>query len=168
MRRYTLRSDNSYLKGFFRLLVAIDGSESSARAADLAITMLRDKDQGSAELIVLHVIYSEIKDAYSTYSNIFTPGSIDQNAIIEDAKKEAQKWFDKVQINANKNDVRLRREIIVNSRSIVGAIVDYAEQQKVDLIVIGSRGLSGFKKLLLGSVASGVVTYSHCPVLVVK
>ena len=96
------------------------------------------------------------------------PARFDQNAIIEDAKKEAQKWFDKVQINANKNDVRLRREIIVNSRSIVGAIVDYAEQQKVDLIVIGSRGLSGFKKLLLGSVASGVVTYSHCPVLVVK
>jgi nucleotide-binding universal stress UspA family protein len=46
--------------------------------------------------------------------------------------------------------------------------VDCAEQKKVDLIVIGSRGLSGFKKLLLGSVASGVVTYSHCPVLVVK
>jgi nucleotide-binding universal stress UspA family protein len=169
MRRYTLRSDNSYLKGFFRLLVAIDGSESSMKAADLAITMLRDKDQGSnTELIVLHVIYSEIKDVYFTYSNIFTPGSIDQNAIIEDAKKDAQKWFDKVQVNANKNDVRLRREIIVNSRSIVGAIVDCAEQKKVDLIVIGSRGLSGFKKLLLGSVASGVVTYSHCPVLVVK
>jgi nucleotide-binding universal stress UspA family protein len=38
----------------------------------------------------------------------------------------------------------------------------------VDLIVIGSRGLSGFKKLLLGSTASGVVAYAHCPVLVVK
>jgi nucleotide-binding universal stress UspA family protein len=36
------------------------------------------------------------------------------------------------------------------------------------MIVIGSRGKTGFKKLLLGSVASGVVTYSHCPVLVVK
>ena len=38
----------------------------------------------------------------------------------------------------------------------------------VDLIVIGTRGRSGFKKLLLGSVASGVVTYAHCPVMVVK
>jgi nucleotide-binding universal stress UspA family protein len=167
MTRYTLRFDNSYLNGFFRILAPIDGSESSARAADLAITMLRDKGS-DAELIVLHVIHSEIKDVYSTYSNIFTPGLIDQTAIIEDAKKEAQEWFDKVQINAKKNDVVLRREIIVNSRSIVEAIVDYAEQEKVDLIVIGSRGLSGFKKLLLGSVASGVVTYSHCPVLVVK
>jgi nucleotide-binding universal stress UspA family protein len=36
------------------------------------------------------------------------------------------------------------------------------------MIVIGSRGMTGFKKLLLGSVAGAVVTYSHCPVLVVK
>jgi nucleotide-binding universal stress UspA family protein len=36
------------------------------------------------------------------------------------------------------------------------------------LIVTGSRGMTGFKKMLLGSVASGVVTYANCPVLVVK
>jgi len=52
--------------------------------------------------------------------------------------------------------------------SIVGAIVEYAERENIDLLVIGSRGLTGFKKLLVGSVASGVVTYAHCPVLVVK
>jgi nucleotide-binding universal stress UspA family protein len=52
--------------------------------------------------------------------------------------------------------------------SEVGAIVDYAENENVDLIVIGSRGRSGFKKLLLGSTASGVVTYVTCPVMIVK
>jgi nucleotide-binding universal stress UspA family protein len=46
--------------------------------------------------------------------------------------------------------------------------VDFAEENNIDLIVIGTRGRSGFKKLLLGSVASHVVTYAHCPVLVVK
>jgi nucleotide-binding universal stress UspA family protein len=46
--------------------------------------------------------------------------------------------------------------------------VDYAEKNKVDLIVVGTRGRSGFTKLLLGSVASGVVTYASCPVMVVK
>ena len=61
-----------------------------------------------------------------------------------------------------------KTEFIVDPASIVGAIVDYAERQNIDLIVIGSRGLSGFKKLLLGSTATGVVNYAHCPVLAVK
>ena len=43
-----------------------------------------------------------------------------------------------------------------------------AEENDINLIVIGTRGLSGFKKLLLGSVATHVITYAHCPVLVVK
>jgi nucleotide-binding universal stress UspA family protein len=46
--------------------------------------------------------------------------------------------------------------------------VEYAEEKKIDLIVIGSKGMSGLKRMLLGSVASGVVTYADCPVLVVK
>ena len=64
--------------------------------------------------------------------------------------------------------MKLKTEFIVDPTSIVGAIVDYAERENIDLIVVGSRGLSGFKKLLLGSIASGVVTYAHCPVMVVK
>jgi len=51
-------------------------------------------------------------------------------------------------------------------RRYIRAII--AEKEKVDLIVVGTRGRSGFKKLLLGSVASGVVNYAHCPVLIVK
>jgi nucleotide-binding universal stress UspA family protein len=48
------------------------------------------------------------------------------------------------------------------------AIVNYAESQSIDLIVIGTRGRTGLRKMLLGSVASDVVTYTHCPVLVVR
>ena len=47
-------------------------------------------------------------------------------------------------------------------------ILEYVEKEDIALIVIGTRGRTGLGKLLLGSVASGVVTYSHCPVLVVK
>ena len=65
-------------------------------------------------------------------------------------------------------DIELKTEVVVSSTSVIAAIVDYAEHENVDLIVIGSRGRSGFKKLLLGSTASGVVTYATCPVLVVK
>lgn len=68
---------------------------------------------------------------------------------------------------ANNNDkkIPLRTELIA---SAVGGIVSFAEIDNVDLIIIGTRGKTGFTKLLLGSVALGVVTYAHCPVMVVK
>jgi nucleotide-binding universal stress UspA family protein len=50
----------------------------------------------------------------------------------------------------------------------VAALVNYADQERADLIVIGTKGRSGISKMLLGSVASGVVTYAPCPVLVVR
>ena len=53
-------------------------------------------------------------------------------------------------------------------RSAVSTMLDYAEEQKIDLIGVGTRGRSGIKKMLLGSIASGLVTYASCPVLVVK
>ena len=130
------------------------------KAAYYAIAIARKTGENNdAELIALNVIHSEIRYVYMQNS---------VEGVIEDAKREAQKWFDKVQGYADENKVKLRREIIINPKSIVGAIVDYAEDQEVDLIIVGSKGLSGFSKLLLGSTASGVVTYAHCPVLVVK
>jgi nucleotide-binding universal stress UspA family protein len=98
---------------------------------------------------------------------------------IEEKRKEAQQWFDKVEKlaveennnnnNNGVNNIQFKSEIIEDPISKVGSvIVDYAERENVDLIVIGTRGRTGFKKMLLGSVASDVVTYAYCPVLVVK
>jgi nucleotide-binding universal stress UspA family protein len=62
----------------------------------------------------------------------------------------------------------LKTEVVASPTSVVPAIVDYAEKNGIDLIILGTRGRTGFSKLLLGSVASGVVTYASCPVMVVK
>ena len=53
-------------------------------------------------------------------------------------------------------------------KSTVSSMLDYAEEQNINLIVVGTRGRSGIKKMLLGSIASVLVTYASCPVLVVK
>jgi len=135
-------------KEFSRILLPIDGSESSMKAAEYAIGIARKKAENNTEFInVLHVIHSDIKQAYSTYYG----GSVNQSSIegiVEHAKREAQTWFDKVQEICNENNVKLRREIIVNPKSLVGAIIDYAEHEGVDLIVMGTRGRSGFRRLL--------------------
>jgi nucleotide-binding universal stress UspA family protein len=153
-------------KGKFTIiLVAIDGSEQSMHAADYAIAMAKKED--NSKIIALHVLFSQTGYVYSTTMfGLITPSSI--NKILEDAKHEAQQWLDKIKETISENDIELKTEVVVSPTSVVGEIVDYAEHENVDLIVIGSRGRSGFKRLLLGSTASGVVTYATCPVLVVK
>ena len=82
-------------------------------------------------------------------------------------RNDGEKYLDKVKLKANEKNVQIKTEII-STMNISGGIIDYAEENNIDLIVIGTRGRSEFKKLLLGSVASHIVTYAHCPVLVVK
>ena len=75
---------------------------------------------------------------------------------------------DKVKQKASEKNVKVKTDVVIGISSVVKEIIEYAEKNRVDMIVIGSRGLSGIKKMLLGSVASGVLRYSHCPVLVIK
>lgn len=147
-----------------KILVAVDGSEESMLAADFAIDMAK---RNNAELIALNVI-QQMKYLYSP-SYVWRPvipSTI--NSIIKNHEEEAQRWLSVIREKANDSKIKLRTESIVDPMSTVGAIVEYAERENIDLLVIGSRGLTGFKNLLLGSVASGVVTYAHCPVMVVK
>jgi nucleotide-binding universal stress UspA family protein len=121
------------------------------------------------------VVFSRLGYAYSPSgvygtSSLTTPDTVRE--LLENTKKEAEIWFDKIRqkINNNNNgsNILLQTEVVVTATSIVSAIVEYAKNKNVDLIVTGTRGRSEFKKLLLGSVASGVIIHASCPVMVVK
>lgn len=142
----------------------MDGSESSMKAAGYAVEIAKEY---GAQVIALNVIVSQLGYAYSSGAfGLVGPSTI--NDLLEKSKQEAQKWFDEIGKNATANGVQLKTEVVASPTSVAPAIVDYAEKNKVDLVVVGTRGRSGFTKLLLGSVASGVVTYASCPVMVVK
>ena len=144
--------------------MCVDGSESSMKAADYAVMLAK---QNGAQLIALNVIVSQLGYEYSAGAfGLVTPNAIKN--VLDKSKQEAQKWFDDIGKNAVANGVKLSTDVVASPTSVVPAIVDYAEKNKVDLIVVGTRGRSGFTKLLLGSVASGVVNYASCPVMVVK
>jgi nucleotide-binding universal stress UspA family protein len=68
----------------------------------------------------------------------------------------------------NEDINNIKTEFFRDIRSIVDAIVNYASHNSIDLIVLGTRGRTGIQKVLLGSIASGVVLHAHCPVLLVK
>jgi nucleotide-binding universal stress UspA family protein len=84
-------------------------------------------------------------------------------------KKQTEEWFSKVRAMAAKEGVKVRAgDTIFNLPSVAESIINYTSEQKADLIVIGTRGRSGLKRLVLGSVASAVVAHASCPVLVVR
>ena len=164
-----LHKDKIEHKSLSRILIALDGSEQSMRAADLATSIAVKHD---AELLALYVFYSQLGYAYASYlSKIEDSPSI--AAIVNSAKQEASHWFEAINnkiaySDKNENHITLKSEVIVTSTSVPAAIIDYASKNRVNLIVIGTRGRSGIKKVLLGSVAQEVIRESRCPVLVAK
>jgi nucleotide-binding universal stress UspA family protein len=149
--------------GISKIMVGIDGSEQSINAADYAIAIAKRHD---AEMIAVNGLTSDLGYAYSSPGVESPPLTIREIILL--AEDEVKKWFNGIKEKADKSGIRLRSEIIMAKRSAVSTMLDYAEEQKIDLIVVGTRGRSGIKKMLLGSVASGLVTYAACPVLVVK
>ena len=154
-------------KKLSKILVAIDGSHAAFDAADYAVMLVK---QHNAQLFLLHVIHPQ--EYYSSLQFFEIKQSIDSKELIEQAKTETNKWFDIIKKKIEEDDglekqMKIETAIIV-STATVDSILDYAEEKDIDLIVVGTRGRSGIKKLLLGSTASGIVTYASCPVTVVK
>lgn len=157
---------------FSKILVAIDGSETSMKAAEYAISLSNVQNQqikqeeSEPELVGFTVIdLTKLPDSFlATTSGYYGVREL------EEKRKEAQQWLDKVKMSAEEQNVRNFESVIIEdiSSRVGHAIVNYAESKNIDLIVIGTRGRSGLKKLLLGSVASDVLTYTHCPVMVVR
>jgi nucleotide-binding universal stress UspA family protein len=141
-------------KGFTRIVVAVDGSEVSLRAAEHAARLAK---QDGAELLALHIVPApqfEIQGGLAdNYAN---------------ARRNAKKWMKDVEDMATRNGVVVKAEIVVGAYSVVDAIIGYAETMKADLIVTGTRGTTPSRRILVGSVASGLVEYSGCAVLVIR
>lgn len=87
------------------------------------------------------------------------------NQIIQVSYIEAHNWLKDM---TKKIDLEIVTEVIIAEELIVSEIIGFAERENIDLIIMGTRGRTGFKKLLLGSVASEVVNFAHCPVLVIR
>lgn len=155
-------------KYFSRVLVAIDGSTSSMHATDCAISIAM---KNNSQLIVLYVI-DFYKYPYLPSSIILAPtfGSEkyleEKNKAEEQINKIKEKYKQKTKNNINYKE--LKTEIIEGAKSVATTIMEYAESENIDLIIIGSRGRTSFKKLLLGSVSYNIIKNAHCAVLVIR
>ena len=141
-----------------KVLVGIDGSDHSFRAAQYALEISK---KYVAKLIAVTVTYMPAKSRMSQQE------AIEVGAGLSEMDK-AKTWFESFTQSARENKIELKTELVNSQRPVDYVILEYAEKEGIDLIVIGTRGRSGLSKIVLGSVASRIVTYSHFPILVVK
>jgi nucleotide-binding universal stress UspA family protein len=144
---------------FHKILVAIDGSEHSFKAAKQSLGLAKSL---GAQLFAITI--TSIPESDNLKEEDVLNKSRKTNKGMEDAKS----WLDNFNQQAKENNIQLHIELINSPKPVDYVILEYAEEKQIDLIVMGTRGRTGFKKLLLGSYASSVVTYAHCTVMVVK
>jgi len=145
-----------------KILLAIDKSGYKDKATAYAITLAKSFE---AEITVIYVIGKSSMGATADVLGYYRGGKL--KAYQEALKKDAERLLDKV-VQAGENEgVVVRQQVLVGS-PVKKAILDYAKNHKIDLIVIGTKGMTGIEKFLMGSVANDVITYAHCPVLAVR
>jgi nucleotide-binding universal stress UspA family protein len=140
-----------------KILVPVDFSDHSAKALEAAIGLA--KQFGGATIQLLHC-YPINVGGVSPYG-IVIPESFDRECR-EAASRQLDQWADKVRSEG------VPVECTVTSRFPSEAIAMLAEDLSADLIVMGTRGLTGVKHVLLGSVAERTLRVAPCPVLTVK
>jgi nucleotide-binding universal stress UspA family protein len=141
-----------------RVVVPLDGSKDSFQAASYAVKIAKPFD---AEVFFVHAVVSPQFLQYET-------GAVVVLHYIEDAKRASEEWYKVAGEIASAGGVRFSSETILDVASVADAILSYAEGKKADLIVMGTKGRTGLKRFLLGSVARGVVAHAKSSVLVVR
>ena len=153
---------------FTHILTATDGSEGAKHAVSAAAELAR---RYGAKLTVINVFEPPVPPMPPVGAAI--PMGLDA-ASFGAWNDAAREWAAamKESVEANVRDAVGPEPLDYVFRQETGhpadTILRAAESGKADLVVVGSRGLSGIKSFLLGSVSDRVVHHSHCPVLVTK
>ena len=141
-----------------KLLVATDGSKYSMAAATEAVEIA---GRCGAALYVVSAFPSGSSSPFDAVHSEMLEGPIEQYEM-----REAEKNVKDVMLIAEQEGISA--QAIVESGPPYEAIIETAEKEKIDLIVMGSHGRTGMERLLMGSVAERVVGHAACAVLVVK
>ncbi len=154
---------------FEKILVPIDGSEHSLRALDIAVQIAK---KFGGKITLIHVYSVTVRPIIMPEpTTLTTPGvpvmtSAEVSKIAEAARKAGNRILadgeQKVRAENVEVDTRLEEGHAVQE------IIRVSKEGNFDLIVMGARGISKIREILLGSVSDGIIHHAVCPVLVVK
>ena len=139
------------------ILVPFDGSAHSVKAFNAALSIAKKQQ---AKISILTCLEKDSLGAWYKDKRV-------NKKIVKDAKKFAMGFLSKLESTAEKSDVLLSVHIL-EAKSISKQIIDFANSKKINLIVIGSHGQTGFNRFVLGSVSNSVSQLAKCPVLIIK
>ncbi|AHF08928.1 MULTISPECIES: universal stress protein [Dehalobacter] len=136
-----------------KILVGFDGSPSSRKALEYAKEL---SNKLNSSVTVLTVV--RLPD--------FSQSMDEVEETIEEAQRKIEPLHQEIRETGLKEGMKIATEIVHGHPA--EKLISYAKENGFDLIIVGTRGLGGFKKLVIGSVAQKVVSYSAIPVLTVK
>lgn len=148
---------NAGKRFFLRMLVPVDGSESSRKAADFAVRLAFCED---CELIAVHAVDEEIASEMARYADRPV------EAVVARMRQSGEGYVEDVRQTGQKQGVKVSGEVRVGIPHQV--ILAMAAETGADLIVMGKVGRKGPRRVLIGSVTERVIEQSPIPVLVVK
>ena len=140
------------------ILLATDGSGDAKLASDTAANLAESTSSG------LHVVC--VGPGLPLYELPDYPASFE--AAVEAQRREAQRVLDEQIERLNEAGATVEESHLAEDERPERAIVELSEEIGAGLVVVGSRGLSGLKRALMGSVSASTVRHAHCPVLVVR
>ncbi len=146
---------------FSKILLCADGSEPALNAAYAAAEIARQF--GSHVALVSVFDPPVITNPYIGFTEAPLLTAIDGDCFAEETHRAIERDTGKI-LEDSVIAYTCRREL----GHPVDRIVSTAQDMQTDLIILGSRGLRGFERLLLGSVSEGVLRHAHCPVLIVR
>jgi len=142
-----------------KVLVAVDDSKFATAALDAVTGMAWPRD---ARFIVVTAVHAP----FGAYAEPYVPMAIDTGPWIEELNRLHRGVAERAV--AKLTAAGLRAEPRVGQGDPRSLVLDEARKEHADLIVVGSHGRTGLEKLVLGSVASHIVTHAPCSVLVVR
>ena len=146
-----------------KVLVPLDGSA----LAECTLSHVKNlfKDDSVGEVTLLNVVKVDLP--WAVMGSDQYPKGFDLNAIREPLFTASRKYLADIESRLVSEGIKVKTESLEGNRP-ADTITEYAEKEGMDMIIIGTHGYTGLKKLMLGSVAFGVLHQSHIPVLLIR
>jgi nucleotide-binding universal stress UspA family protein len=139
-----------------KILIPIDASEYKNKIVQYAISLSTAWD---AEITAIHVV--DMGLGYGKHTVL-------QRERIQDEKRYSENLLNEVDLIAKKVGINIEKEVVEKNDTVGKTIIEYAKKNKMDVIVIGTKGMTAVEEYFFGSVVKEVFQHAHCSVFAIR